>query len=132
MTFALLATAATGACSLWLTPTATREGIRVANKLIAEQLTADIPIRFPGGQSRRYGGNRREHRRGHRVSGDRAAIREDRQCELSATGNRRLVARRGIFAAGMYLLLKDAQLRPYPTEEPSPESGGSQFRHVKP
>src|SRR6266568_3861100 len=40
MTFALLATAAAGACSLWLTPAATREGIRVANKLIAEQLTA--------------------------------------------------------------------------------------------
>ena len=45
MTFALLATAAAGSCSLWLTPTATREGIRVANKLIAEQLTADIQPR---------------------------------------------------------------------------------------
>src|SRR5438552_11849696 len=59
MSFALLATIVAGASSIWLTPAATREGIRVANKLIAEQLTADIPIRFPGGQSRRYGGNRR-------------------------------------------------------------------------
>src|SRR5713226_7082076 len=45
MTFALLATAAAGACSIWLTPAATREGVRVANKLIAEQLTAEIQPR---------------------------------------------------------------------------------------
>src|SRR5437867_12515755 len=42
MTFALMATAVAAACSIWLTPTAMREGIRLANRLIAEQLTAEI------------------------------------------------------------------------------------------
>src|SRR5438132_529806 len=45
MTFALLATVVAGACSVWLTPAAIREGIRLANKLIAEQLTAEIQPR---------------------------------------------------------------------------------------
>ena len=115
MTFALLATAA-GACSLWLTPAATRDGIRVANKLIAEQLTADIPICFSGGQSRRHGGEAPASAC-HRVSGDRAVIREDRQCELSAAGNRRLVAGRGIFAGRNVPAAEDAQLKHYRPEE---------------
>src|SRR5947207_9278716 len=45
MVFALLATVLAGACSVWLTPAAIREGIRLANKLIAEQLTAEIQPR---------------------------------------------------------------------------------------
>jgi len=45
MTFALLATAVAGASSIWLTPRATRETYRIANKLMAEQLTAEIQER---------------------------------------------------------------------------------------
>src|SRR5262245_162202 len=45
MTFALLATAVAGASSIWLTPRATRETYRIANKLAAEQLTAEIQER---------------------------------------------------------------------------------------
>src|SRR5256885_7962217 len=36
MMFALLGTAAAGASSIWLTPAATRESYRIANKLLAE------------------------------------------------------------------------------------------------
>jgi LPS export ABC transporter permease LptG/LPS export ABC transporter permease LptF len=40
--FAGLATAATAACSLWLTPLAVRETYQVLNRLIAAQVTAEI------------------------------------------------------------------------------------------
>src|SRR5947208_11004383 len=43
--FALLGMAAAGACSIWVIPAATRETLRVANHLIAEQLTAEIQPR---------------------------------------------------------------------------------------
>src|SRR5882672_640065 len=42
MTFALLAAAVAGVCAVWLTPASLSEGIRLANRLIAEQLTAEI------------------------------------------------------------------------------------------
>ncbi|HTM51586.1 MAG TPA: LptF/LptG family permease, partial [Bryobacteraceae bacterium] len=42
MTFAGLAAMIAAVCSVWLTPAALTEGIRVANRLIAEQLTAEI------------------------------------------------------------------------------------------
>ncbi len=42
MTFALLAATAAGVCAVWLTPASLSEGIRVANRLISEQLTAEI------------------------------------------------------------------------------------------
>src|SRR5437773_3755341 len=42
MSFALLATIVAGASSIWLTPAAIREVVRLANRLIAEQLTAEI------------------------------------------------------------------------------------------
>src|SRR5262245_31919639 len=45
MSFALLATIVAGASSIWLTPAAIREGVRIANKLVAEQLTAEIQPR---------------------------------------------------------------------------------------
>lgn len=45
MTFALLGTAVAGACSLWLTPLATRETYRLLNDLISTQLTAEIQPR---------------------------------------------------------------------------------------
>jgi LPS export ABC transporter permease LptG/LPS export ABC transporter permease LptF len=45
VTFALLSMVIAGAASLWLTPLATRESIRVVNKLLAEQLTAEIQPR---------------------------------------------------------------------------------------
>lgn len=45
MLFALLGAAAAGACSIWLTPAATRETFRAANKLIQEQLTAALQPR---------------------------------------------------------------------------------------
>lgn len=43
--FALLATFLTASCTLWLTPLSTRETYRVLNKLLAEQVTADIKPR---------------------------------------------------------------------------------------
>jgi len=43
--FGALATAATAACSLWLTPLAIRETYRVLNRLIAAQVTAEIQPR---------------------------------------------------------------------------------------
>src|SRR5713101_7032259 len=45
MAFALLLTGVAGACSLWLAPTALREGVRVANRLIDEQSTPEIQPR---------------------------------------------------------------------------------------
>jgi LPS export ABC transporter permease LptG/LPS export ABC transporter permease LptF len=45
MIFALLGTLAAGASSTWLTPAATRETYRMANKLMGEQLTAAIQPR---------------------------------------------------------------------------------------
>ena len=45
MSFALLATIVAGASSIWLTPAAIREVVRLANRLIAEQLTAEIQPR---------------------------------------------------------------------------------------
>jgi LPS export ABC transporter permease LptG/LPS export ABC transporter permease LptF len=45
MTFAVLGTAVAGACSLWLTPLATRETYHILNDLIASQLTAEIQPR---------------------------------------------------------------------------------------
>lgn len=43
--FAIPALAVAGACSCWLTPLATRETYRVLNRLLAEQLTAEIQPR---------------------------------------------------------------------------------------
>ncbi len=45
LTFALLATILTGTASLWLTPRAIRQSVKILNKLEAEQLTADIQPR---------------------------------------------------------------------------------------
>src|SRR5580704_11417420 len=45
LAFALLATLATGAASLWLTPLAFRQSVNILNRLGAEQLTADIQPR---------------------------------------------------------------------------------------
>ncbi len=43
--FALMGTAMTAACSLWLSPWAMRETIRVLNQIAAEQMTAEIQPR---------------------------------------------------------------------------------------
>jgi len=43
--FALIGTAMTGACSLWLSPWAVRETIRVLNQIAADQMTAEIQPR---------------------------------------------------------------------------------------
>src|SRR5689334_5045252 len=45
LTFALLATMLTATASLWLTPRAIRQSVKILNKLEAEQLTADIQPR---------------------------------------------------------------------------------------
>ncbi|HXI40319.1 MAG TPA: LptF/LptG family permease [Bryobacteraceae bacterium] len=45
LTFALLATILTATASLWLTPRAIRQSVKILNKLEAEQLTADIQPR---------------------------------------------------------------------------------------
>jgi LPS export ABC transporter permease LptG/LPS export ABC transporter permease LptF len=45
LTFAVLAMAATAACSLWLTPWSIRETYRILNRLAAEELTAEIQPR---------------------------------------------------------------------------------------
>lgn len=45
LTFALLATILTATASLWLTPRAVRQSVKILNKLEAEQLTADIQPR---------------------------------------------------------------------------------------
>ena len=45
MMFALIAAIIAGVSAVWLTPTALTEGIRLANRLIAEQLTAEIQSR---------------------------------------------------------------------------------------
>jgi LPS export ABC transporter permease LptG/LPS export ABC transporter permease LptF len=45
LTFALLATLVTGAASLWLTPLAIRQSVNILNRLMAEQLSADIQPR---------------------------------------------------------------------------------------
>src|SRR5439155_2060496 len=42
MTFALMAATVAGVSAVWLTPASWREYIRVANRLVAEQLTAEI------------------------------------------------------------------------------------------
>jgi len=42
LVIAVLAAAVAGVCAVWLTPAALSEGIRVANRLISEQLTAEI------------------------------------------------------------------------------------------
>lgn len=43
--FALLGTAATAACSIWISPWAMRESIRVLNEIAADQMTAEIQPR---------------------------------------------------------------------------------------
>ena len=43
--FALLGTAMTAACSLWITPWTIRESIRVLNQIAADQMTAEIQPR---------------------------------------------------------------------------------------
>jgi len=45
LTFALLATVVTGLASLWLTPLAIRQSVNILNRLMAEQLSADIQPR---------------------------------------------------------------------------------------
>jgi LPS export ABC transporter permease LptG/LPS export ABC transporter permease LptF len=45
LTFALLATLVTGVASLWLTPRAIRVSVNILNRLLAEQLSADIQPR---------------------------------------------------------------------------------------
>src|SRR5579862_1136632 len=45
LTFALLATLVTGVASLWLTPRAIRQSVNILNRLMAEQLSADIQPR---------------------------------------------------------------------------------------
>ncbi len=45
MTFALLATLVTGVASLWLTPLAIRQSVNILNRLLTEQLSADIQPR---------------------------------------------------------------------------------------
>jgi LPS export ABC transporter permease LptG/LPS export ABC transporter permease LptF len=45
LTFALLATLVTAAASLWLTPLAIRQSVNILNRLMAEQLSADIQPR---------------------------------------------------------------------------------------
>src|SRR5260370_42666992 len=44
MTFALLAATAAGGCAAWLTAASLSQGIRVANRLISQQLPAEIPL----------------------------------------------------------------------------------------
>lgn len=45
MTFAILGSLVTGACSLYLTPYSIRETVRVLNQIIADQMTAEIQPR---------------------------------------------------------------------------------------
>ena len=45
MAFALLGTAVTAACSLWISPWAMRETVRVLNRIAADQMTAEIQPR---------------------------------------------------------------------------------------
>ncbi|MBI2687474.1 MAG: LptF/LptG family permease [Acidobacteria bacterium] len=45
VTFAMLGTAVTAACSLWINPWAVRETIRVLNQIAADQMTAEIQPR---------------------------------------------------------------------------------------